>query len=373
MAVLAVTQQTLLDLAMAGTETNSSGSGFPGAHPLLGLSLGAGSLGCGVLGKQLLRLGHLRGRRGVRMIGFLMQTVGGPLLSALALLCTTQSVLVVFQGLDAVGTLLVAPCLLGEGFSRRKAVGAALVAAGTISAAVFGPKDAKQDRNFRLNQLHELLWRPSVGVWAVAFALVAMVCLRRLVTTRVSSTTASRGLACGLLTGLFNGNSWCLKLTLRLLVLEHFDFLRLCAAPLFWLTVAGAVGSALMAMIFMVRGTTEFETVFLVPVIDGSSIISAAASGFFVVKEGNNLPWPPLIGYALGVFAVLIGIWQLYADEAAKAQQSLDGPPSQELVSASEQSARDLQGPTFGDLVKRYSNRVGVRVMNWRLPFTRRP
>merc|ERR1712032_58292 len=122
-----------------------------------------------------------------------------------------------------------------------------------------------------------------------------------------------------------------------------------------------------MTMLFMVRGTAEFQTVFLVPVIDGSRIISAAASGFLVADEGRNLPLPPLIGYVLGVLAVLVGIWQLYADEAAKAQAASDDPPSQELVSSSEHSARSLQCPALDDVVERYSNRVGMQ--NWTLPF----
>jgi len=338
-----------------GTEATSvNDSKFAGDFPVLGMLFEAASLACGILGKQLMRLGHLRGLCWVRVLGLLLQSAVSPFLDALALVCAAQAILVLFGGLDAAGTLLVAPFLLGEQLSRRKVLGAVLVGLGTISAAASGPKGATQDPSFSLDQLQEFYWRPNVGIWAAVFALVAGCCFREVARCGKSGgSKANKGLACGILVGMFSGNSWFLKTVVRLIAREHP--LALCPAPLFWLTVAGAAGSALLALCFMVRGTAEFETVFLVPVIDGSRIISGAASGFFVLDEGNHLPPAQMMGYLLGVLAVLLGMQQLYIDEAAKLNDA-DHPASQELVTPSEETARELRAtnPNFGDMSERF-------------------
>jgi len=138
---------------------------------------------------------------------------------------------------------------------------------------------------------------------------------------------------------MFSGNCCFLKTLVRLFAIEYP--LDLIPAPLFWLTAAGAAGSALLAMWFMVRGTAEFETVFLVPVVDGARIVSGAASGFLVLEEGQHLPPGQVLGYLLGVLAVLLGMQQMYVDEAAKLNDA-DHPASQDLVTPSSE-VREMQ------------------------------
>jgi len=120
------------------TSTGHAGGGEK--YLFMGLAFEAASLGCGVFGKQLLRLGYLRKRCWVRGVGFFMQAVGGPSLDAVALALAAQSVLVLFAGLDVVGTLLVAPILLGERLRPRKVAGAAFITLGTLTAVAFGPR-----------------------------------------------------------------------------------------------------------------------------------------------------------------------------------------------------------------------------------------
>jgi len=151
---------------------------------------------------------------------------------------------------------------------------------------------------------------------------------------------AKQGLACGILVGMFSGNVWFLKTLVRLFANEYIP--DLFTAPLVWLTGAGALGSSLLAMCFMVRGTAEFETVFLVPVVDGARIISGAASGFLVLEEGQHLPPGQVLGYFLGVLAVLFGMQQMYIDEAAKLRDA-DNPASQELVTPCSEDVRELR------------------------------
>jgi hypothetical protein len=287
------------------------------------------------------------------VLGLLLQSAFSPALDALALVVAAQAILSLFGGLDAVGTLIVAPCLLGEQLSRRKVFGAVLVGLGTISAAVSGPKGANQDPSFGLDQLQELYWRTNVGIWAAGFALIAGCCFWEVMRSKAGRSKAKKGLACGVLVGMFSGNCWFLKTVVRLIAMQHP--LALCIAPLFWLTAALAAGSALLAMCFMVRGTAEFETVFLVPVIDGSRIISGAASGFLVLDEGQQLPPAQVFGYTLGVLAVLVGMQQLYSDEAAKLNDA-DHPASQELVTPDRENVRELRAtsPNFGDMSERF-------------------
>eukprot|EP00929_Paragymnodinium_shiwhaense_P032949 TRINITY_DN18194_c0_g1_i4.p1 TRINITY_DN18194_c0_g1~~TRINITY_DN18194_c0_g1_i4.p1 ORF type:complete len:394 (-),score=25.83 TRINITY_DN18194_c0_g1_i4:362-1543(-) len=285
----------------------------PGDRLFIGLTLEACSFACGVFGKQLLRLGHVKGSTLTRVIGFLLQSFGGPLLDALALGYAAQSILALSGGLDAVACMFVAPWLNGESLSLRKILGACLITGGTVVAAVAGPT-GESDHTYSLSELPFLLTRFPVTVWAGIFVGVCALCLREI---RRASKPAARGLAIGTLAGMFDGNSWCLKIFVRLLETERI--VSLLCSPLFMLIALGAVGSAICSMALLVRGTEEFETVYLVPLVDGARIVSAALSGLLVMNEMRGMQPLQLLGYTLAVLGVLLGILTLFLDKVRRA------------------------------------------------------
>lgn len=323
-------------LVISDPQPNDSHHGGDVRRLLIGLSLESASLASGIFGKQLLRLGHLRGSRSVRVLGVLLQTFCGPTLDAAAMAFAASSVLVLFGGLDAVGTLLVAPFLVGEPLTRQKVAGASFVTLGTMIAASCGPRGAREDKTLHPDQLHELFLQSSFTCWALLFAVVGAWGGYEIACRRNIGSTPRRGLAFGVVGGMCDGNSWCLKSVVRLVVAEQS--IEVLASPLALLLVLGALGSALTALLLLMRGTREFETVFLVPVVDGARIVSGAACGFLVLHEGQDMPFGRWCGYMLAVLAVLGGIWILYRGEGSRQVRPDCGPIEQEI-------ARNLDAP----------------------------
>ena len=279
----------------------------------------------GTVGKQLLRLAAVSGDTRYYPLGLFCTAVIDPAFDLSAYSFAAQSIIAPCAGMVVVWNVLLAPYTLKERLTPSRLRGAILICVGTIVVGLFGNHN---DVDRSVKEYLELFSRPVAVVYYVAFVAysVAMVhvILRR---GRFASNVAL-----GALGGSLAGNMFTTKA-----VVEMADCLydsgksedgcepNPFTTPTPYLFAFVSLSFATAALYMLAVGLRSFEGLFMITVFEGFMIIFGALSGLVVMGEGEGQLALSLLGYALGIGLILLGLGILCRGEPAFRQEFSSG------------------------------------------------
>jgi len=132
-----------------------------------------------------------------------------------------------------------------------------------------------------------------------------------------------RGLSLGVTAGSIAGNMFCAKAGVELI--ERSMWKGDAEVWTHWLTYAtwiGAIFFALTNLIFMTRGLLEFESLFMVTIYEGTTIVCNSMSAGVVLLELDGLESWRVASYILCVLVICGGMAKLCMDESESAKRA---------------------------------------------------
>lgn len=306
---------------------------------------------CGVAGKQLIRYSELKradGKdtaRNARRCGIALNAVCGPLLDLSAYSFAPQSIVAALGTLEIVGNALVAPAVLGEELSAKRGFGIALIAAGSVTAAIFGPK---QDANYSLETIQMLLLRKQSMVYACALVGWLGILGSSIAWHRPGDKV--RGFSLSALAGSLSGNMFCDKMISELMwsTVVHRKY-HIWSHSLPYVVSAGSVFFNVSNAWFLVKSMEECEALYASAIFAGSERITASVSGAMVLSELDNLTTASMHAYWASLTVVIAGVGVVILDGPQSGGQiapQVHGSASTTVSSSTWQpSTRNLGAP----------------------------
>eukprot|EP00931_Biecheleriopsis_adriatica_P102530 TRINITY_DN77486_c0_g1_i1.p1 TRINITY_DN77486_c0_g1~~TRINITY_DN77486_c0_g1_i1.p1 ORF type:complete len:423 (+),score=65.81 TRINITY_DN77486_c0_g1_i1:112-1269(+) len=309
---------------------------------------------CGYAGKVLFRKSGLMEKThpvksGVLFkIGFVLHNVCGPLIDIAAYSFAPQSLIAPFGGFDVVWNAMLGPYLLNEKLTKHRAVGSFLVLSGSVTASIFGNH---HDPEYTVEDVERTLVNLRVLLYFVAF--FAWFLVNRFYFYNFDKASLVRGISLGCLGGSLMGNMWCVKVAIEIVQtsIAHND-----PEPWkTWIPYVALVGAAFFAVAnarYMAIGLSQYPAFLMVPVIEGSMIMSASASGAIVMFDLNGLPAWRISLYALAIIVVLIGMYVIVRGEARSHSSLANGDADIEMKAERPPSPKS---PSAADLARTIS------------------
>ena len=178
-------------------------------------------------------------------------------------------------------------------------------------------KNRNQDQEvWTLERAETILLRWSVLVYGLVFAL--WFCLNLWLLRRSEKGSVLRGFSLGATAGSMAGNMWCTRVAA--VFAADCASAHVCSAWghwLPWIVLTGAVFFAVVNVPYQAKGMQNYESLYIVTVIQGSNIVSNSLSALIILQEMDGAPWWKLLGY-IGCIVVMIGaLWFLVSGEEA--------------------------------------------------------
>jgi multidrug transporter EmrE-like cation transporter len=109
--------------------------------------------------------------------------------------------------------------------------------------------------------------------------------------------------------GMIGGNMWAIKCTAELLQTSINDGNMDSWTSFLPYAIAGcAIFCAMYSLTFLDKGLREYDALFMVPLFEGSVIVSGALSGMIVLDESSRIEQHEVALYIVGIFVVIFGI-----------------------------------------------------------------
>lgn len=278
----------------------------------------------GTIGKQLIRLSELKKRSNPKKakaafyMGLVVNTLCGPIIDMAAYSFASQSLIAPFGGLDVVWNAMLAPYLLRETLSFKRAAGCALILLGTTFCGAFGNH---ADKEYSIEYLEETFVNFRVLAYFICFFLWFL--LNRFITLSAPRESAIRGVSLGCTAGTIAGNMFCVKAAIELIQLSIHD--QDGTIWLHWMPyvmLLGAVFFATSNVVFMTQGLAQYEALFMVTIYEGSMIVSNCISGSIVLLDMKGMEAWRIALYFTGVAVIMFGMYVIFSEES-KSQSSL--------------------------------------------------
>jgi len=264
------------------------------------------------------------GRLWALYLGLFINIVLGPSLEMGGYAFAAQSLLAPFGGLDTVWNALTAPYTLGEPLTRRRLIGVATIVLGTVGNAIFGNHDSPTYNNPDYYEDIFVSWR----TWGFILGFLCWFSFHLTVVCTSPPKSLRRGLSLGLGGGSLAGNMYFVKITMSLLAISFQKPTEVWGHWLIYVTLILAAAVAVTNAIMLTKGLEEMQAQFMVPLFEGSQIISSAASGCVVIREMDEQASWQISGYWCFISIVLLGlvilvseefkVEKIHADEAAR-------------------------------------------------------
>jgi len=302
----------------------------------IGVALELVSTVSGTLGKQLIvfsemqkRANRLRASGLILSVGLFVNTVVGPVVDLAAYAFAPQSLIAPFGGLDVVWNTLLAPCTLGEKLTPSRLLGVLFITGGTLGSAFAAENN--NDRVYTTKYVMDTLLRWRSVIYLLSFLvwlLFNFLCL-----LRMPLGSVARGFSLGATAGSIAGNMFCVKAVAELI---KFSIVEMTYAPWTqWITyavLAGAVFFAGSNVAFMTKGLLEYEALFMIPVYEGSMVVSNALSAIVVMGEMDSVPISKSCAYFGCITVIVGGLWVLVAAEGKYAVMMDDHRPTEAVA-----------------------------------------
>mmetsp|Transcript_22302 Transcript_22302/g.47471 ORF Transcript_22302/g.47471 Transcript_22302/m.47471 type:complete len:450 (+) Transcript_22302:179-1528(+) len=301
----------------------------------VGVTLEVISTMSGTVGKQLIRLSEQRKRKNPRCarifftVGLVVNTVVGPIVDMAAYSFAAQSLIAPIGGLDVVWNALLAPYILKEKLSRRRAGGCALIVLGTVMAGCFGNH---HDQEYTLESIEDTFLNIRVMIYFLVF--FAWFLLNRFVFMRNPPGSAIRGVSLGCTGGTIAGNMFCVKAAIELIqrsIHEQDGEIWLHWLP--YVLLVGAAFFAIWNVVYMTKGLQEYEALFMVTIYEGSMIVSGCVSGAVVLLDLRGVEAWRIGLYSLSVLIIVSGMYVIFSNEAMSKSSLMSGAASIEAPS----------------------------------------
>lgn len=278
----------------------------------------------GTVGKQLIRLAEITKPKNAALskilfyTGLIVNTLMGPVLDMAAYSFAAQSLIAPFGGLDVVWNAMLAPYILDETLTTRRIVGCGLIVVGTSMAGGFGNH---LDEDYTLEYLEETLVNIRVLAYLICFVL--WFCFNRFYLMQFPPGSAIRGVSLGVTAGTIAGNMFCVKAAIELIQRSiEYQEGEIWLHWMPYLMLAGAAFFALTNVIFMTKGLTEYEALFMVTIYEGSMIVTGCVTGSVILLDLKRLPVWRVCLYWSSISLIVLGMYVVFSNEAAKQRDS---------------------------------------------------
>lgn len=282
----------------------------------LGVALELLSTVFGTIGKQMVRFaeirkkqGRLRASKSYMVSGLVLNTVVGPILDVSAYAFAPQSLLAPFGGMDVVWNTLIAPWTLNETVTPRRLLSVMLIFTATL-VSVF-PAD-HVDNPLPVEAFQDLLLSWRTAIYFVCFA--AWMALNFFYLMRFPRGGAVRGFALGATAGSIAGNLFCVKALSELIgttISEGFEEWTHWGA---YAALFGAIFFSVSNVSFMTKGLQENEALFMVPVYEGTMVVTNSLTAIVVLGELDSKPTWRLVQYIVCIAVIALAMRLLISD-----------------------------------------------------------
>ncbi|CAE7220642.1 unnamed protein product [Symbiodinium pilosum] len=296
----------------------------------VGIGLQVISSMCGTAGKTLVRLSTIHEKKHpffsklLFRVGLLTNTIIGPLIDVSAYSFAPQSLVAPFGGLDVVWNALLAPFILKEKLTKHRAVGSALVMMGSVGSAAFGNQ---KDPIYTLQYIEDTMINLRVLIYFLVF--ISWYLFNQFYLMRWPTGSIIKGLSYGWTAGSLAGNMWCTKIAIELV--QTSIALGDPEPWKTWIPYAALLGAAFFAVVnayFLTKGLQHYEAFFMIPIVEGSMILSASLSGAIVLLDVRGLEAWRICMYSLCVLLVIFGMITVFLGEASSKSSLMSGNAS---------------------------------------------
>lgn len=285
----------------------------------IGIGLQLLSSFVGYTGKALLRLSELNSKKSplkskvLFRTGFITHFVCAPIVDISAYSFAPQSLIAPFGGFDVVWNAMFGPFLLKEKLTRGRALGSFLVMCGSITSGVFGNH---HDPEYTVEYVESTLVNVRVLIYFSIFFCWFL--FNRFVLIKRPEGSLMRGMALAWTGGSIAGNMWCVKIAIEIV---QTSIAQNDAEPWkTWVPYVAILGAAFFGVTnaqYVTLALQHYQAFLVIPIIEGSMILSASISGAIVLLDVRGLPAWRILCYSLAVCVVICGMYVIFKEEAS--------------------------------------------------------
>jgi magnesium transporter len=307
-------------------------------------------------GTNVMKFGHLRGKRIIWIIGFVCFAVGN-VLNFVAFSFAAQSLLAALGSVQFVSNVLFASSLLGERITPRTLIGTGVVVLGNIITVLFASHSTTIfDSSALLGLYIEIPFLMYLGAsyyfdamlqwtyWLVEFAF-------RTQSARDKLTVGSHSLQVRLMAFCYSAVSASLgafsvtaaKSVSQLLTATFIHGHNEIFSPLLYLLLGAWLGLTVFWLWRLNKAIRKFEALLIIPMLQVCWTVFSVCGGGIYFHEFDSFGLVQGAGFVMGISVILSGVWIL----ATTRSQLRDEQDSQGKESGGDISENEAQ-PLIG-------------------------